>query len=273
VCDTDVHEESPVTIRKQLDLLRAKHDGEPVYVRGQVTAYNRKRLIEQKVPFIIPGNQLYLPMLAIDLREHFRRQRAELPVLSPATQVVLLHLLLNGHAGDWTAQDFVPQFGYTAMTLSRAFDELETTQLAHATATGRERHLRFAAPLRDTWDKAQPMLRSPVQRRMRIRPDVPLRGIRAGLTALAHYSMLAPPAQPAFALSREQWKELRDANHHVELPAGDLDGPELQVWSYPPALLAKDNVVDPLSLYLSLKDDPDERTQASLEEMMRTLRW
>jgi len=50
-----------------------------IYVRAQVTAYNRKRLIEQKVPFIVPSNQMYLPLLAIDLREHFRRIREKAP--------------------------------------------------------------------------------------------------------------------------------------------------------------------------------------------------
>ncbi len=30
--------------------------------------------IAQKVPFIVPGNQLYLPDLGLDLREYFRQR-------------------------------------------------------------------------------------------------------------------------------------------------------------------------------------------------------
>jgi hypothetical protein len=37
------------------------------------------------------------------------------------------------------------------------------------------------------------------------------------------------------------------------------------VWSYKPELFAKERVVDRLSLYLSLKDNEDERVQAALE--------
>lgn len=73
VIDTNPEEQSPVTVRKHMDLLRTKQNADLIYVRAQVTAYNRKRLIEQNVPFIVPGNQMYLPMLAIDLREHFRK--------------------------------------------------------------------------------------------------------------------------------------------------------------------------------------------------------
>ena len=45
-----------------------------VYVTGALASYERKRLIEQKVPFMVPGNQLYLPDLGIDLREYFRQR-------------------------------------------------------------------------------------------------------------------------------------------------------------------------------------------------------
>jgi hypothetical protein len=34
-------------------------------------------LIEQKVSFIVPGNQLYLPDLGLDLREYFRQRAVD----------------------------------------------------------------------------------------------------------------------------------------------------------------------------------------------------
>jgi len=52
-----------------MDVIQTKQKDDVVYVRTRMTAFNRKRLIEQKVPFIVPGNQMYLPTLAIDLRE------------------------------------------------------------------------------------------------------------------------------------------------------------------------------------------------------------
>jgi hypothetical protein len=55
--------------------------------------------------------------------------------------------------------------------------------------------------------------------------------------------------------------------------AQDPDANEIEVWRYPPALFAARDVVDPLSLYLSLKGISDERIEASLDEMMRKLGW
>ncbi len=274
VIDTSAKEQSPATIRKHLDLLRSRLNIDVIFVRARMTAYNRKRLIENKVPFIVPGNQMYLPMLAIDLREHFRRLRAETPVFSPSTQAVLMYALVRGFGEAFIPSMMARRLGYSAMTMTRAFDELEDAGLGDVVSRGRERCLRFPGGREDLWARAQPFLRNPVTRRQfvgRAAGKTPL--IHAGLSALTRYSMLSPPACVTYALSREEWKSLRGPCKVVELPVDDPDAAEIEVWSYPPALFADGDTVDRLSLYLSLKDDPDERTRASLEEMMRKYEW
>ncbi|HEY3318971.1 MAG TPA: hypothetical protein VGP72_00645 [Planctomycetota bacterium] len=274
VLDSGHAERSPATVRKHLDLLRAKQDTEVIYVRDQVTAYNRKRLIEQKVPFIVPGNQMYLPMLGIDLREHFRRLRSENPVFSPSTQAVVIQVLLHGADGDLVPLAAARCLGYSAMTMTRAFDELEAAELGTVTICGRERRLRFIADRKSLWTKVQPFLRNPVTKTLYVqRTEATTSGIRAGLTALAQYSMLSPPEYVTHALSREEWNLLRQQHRITELPGPEADSEELEVWAYPPKLFAERGVVDPLSLYLSLKDNNDERTQTALDEMMRKLGW
>lgn len=274
VIDTNREEQSPATVRKQMDMLQTKHHVDLIYVRAQVTAYNRKRLIEQKVPFIIPGNQMFLPMLAIDLREHFRRIREEFSTFSPSTQVVVLYTLLRDTGQVLIPTEMARLLGYSAMTMTRAFDELDTASLAEVTVRGRERCLRFTGVRREIWEKAQPYLRSPVNKRLFIRRIKGVEdAIRAGLTALAHYSRLAAPAYATYALSREDWKALRKRHKIIEVPAQDPDASEIEVWWYPPALFAEHGIVDPLSLYLSLKVDHDERTESALEEMMEKVRW
>lgn len=85
--------------------------------------------------------------------------------------------------------------------------------------------------------------------------------------------MLTPPAYTTCALSREEWKTPHQRSQTIEVPTGDPDAREIEVWSYPPALFAENEIVDPLSLYLSLKGDTDERTQSALHEMMRKFGW
>ena len=274
VIDANPEEQSPATVRKHLDMLQSKQPAELIYVRARVTAYNRKRLIEQKVPFIVPGNQMYLPMLAIDLREHFRRIREEAPTFSPSTQVVVLHAMLRDAGQVLIPSEMAPLLGYSAMTMTRAFDELETAKLAEVTVRGRERCLRFIGDRREIWEKAQPFLRNPVSKRLFNRRINGAEGAtHAGLTALAHYSMLAPPAYTTYALSREEWKTLRQQHKIIEVPELDPDASEIEVWWYSPARFAEHGMVDRLSLYLSLKADHDERTETALEEMMEKIEW
>jgi hypothetical protein len=274
VIDANPEEQSPATVRKHLDMLQSKQPAELIYVRARVTAYNRKRLIEQKVPFIVPGNQMYLPMLAIDLREHFRRIREEAPTFSPSTQVVVLNAMLCDAGQVLIPSEMAPLLGYSAMTMTRAFDELETAKLAEVTVRGRERCLRFIGDRREIWEKAQPFLRNPVSKRLFIRRIDGAEGAtHAGLTALAHYSMLAPPAYTTYALSREEWKTLRQQHKIIEVPVQDPDVSEIEVWWYSPARFAEHGMVDQLSLYLSLKADHDERTETALEEMMEKIEW
>ena len=139
---------------------------------------------------------------------------------------------------------------------------------------GRERCLRFIGGRKEIREKALPFLRSPVSKRIFIRRIAGVQGAaRAGLTALAHFSMLESPEYTTYALSREDWKALRHKHKIIEVPAQDEDASEVEIWWYPPALFAEDGFVDRLSLFLALKDERDERTETALEEMMEKLKW
>src|SRR5271168_911629 len=77
------------TVRGQIDKLKTLADRPVVYVTDALASYERKRLIEQKVPFIVPGNQLYLPWVGIDLREYFRqRSKTSDAAFSPSAQAL-----------------------------------------------------------------------------------------------------------------------------------------------------------------------------------------
>lgn len=262
------------TIRKHMDHVRPKWDSEIIYVRGQVAAYQRKRLIEQKVPFVVPGNQLYLPMLAIDLREHFHRLRHTSPALSPATQVVVLHALLRGDDRCHTPAALAKELGYTKMTMSRVFNELEAEDLAEIAMRGRQRSLVFKNGRQDLWNKALPLLRSPVKRRQHVcvtfQNGV---GPTAGLSALARYTMLAAPPISTIAISAQRWKRLQQQDDFTRAAVDDPGSQEVEVWSYDPGLLSDGKIVDRLSLFLSLRENEDERVEAAMKEMMEGMSW
>jgi len=263
--------------RGNLDKIRAIAGHAVVYVTEMLASYERRHLIAKKVPFLVPGNQLFLPELGIDLREYFRGRALTADVhLSPATQAVLIAILLRvPWQADWQPATVVAELGYTPMTLSRVVKELVAAGLATVRNDGKARWVRMATSPADTWERAKPGLRSPVKRLVWVpaSPTALPPGARlAGLTALARVSMLADPPEPTYALSPLQWKAAMQARVET-LPLRMPGACEWQVWSYSPALAPNSDTVDPLSLMLSLGDEADERVQKALTELRGTFPW
>ncbi len=264
-------------VRVQMDMLRQLAGLPVVYVTGALASYERKRLIEQKVPFLVPGNQLYLPDLGIDLREHFRKPPAAPDTaLSPATQAMLIAVLLRKPwRVEWQPAEVVSELGYTAMTLSRAVKELTAAGIATLRTEGRARWLHTERTAAETWEQAKPLLRSPIKRRFWARPAPkwkPPHVRLAGLSALARYSMLSEPQWPIYAVSPAQWKTATHAGIKP-LPEPLPGACEWELWHYNPALIPESEAVDPLSLTLSLQGNTDERVQLALDELKGRFPW
>ena len=262
-------------IRNRLDKLRSIAGQPVVYVTEALASYERKRLIAQKVPFIVPGNQLYLPDLGLDLREYFRQRPSSADVpLSPSAQAMLITALLRPRwEAEWHPAETAAALGYTPMTLSRAVRELVAAGLAQAHKAGRSQYLSMTYSARETWEHALPQLRNPVQRTVWLstQPQTELPVRVAGLSALARLSMLTEPRSPIFAVSRTAWQALK-ANI-AELPEALPGACEWQLWNYTPTLQPDRDTVDPLSLMLSLRESTDERVQSALDALKEQLPW
>ncbi|MEI8299422.1 MAG: hypothetical protein WCH32_15555 [Pseudomonadota bacterium] len=274
--DRSSHPPKLLELRTQLERLRAAGQLPVIYVTDALASYERKRLVEQRVPFLVPGNQLYLPDLGIDLREYFRQPTtAAGATLSPATQAILITLLLRKPwRNDWVLAEIVAQLGYTPMTLTRALRELAAAGLAAVKRHGRERHLYAEGTAAELWERARTALRSPVQRSVWV-PAAPSNApaLRlAGLSALARLTPLADPPWPVYAMGPSQWRQAKGEGTTL-LPQRADGGCEWQLWTYSPALLRGTPLVDPLSLTLSLEQGADERVQMALDVLRQQFPW
>ena len=272
---TDKH--TPSEITKHLDLVKPEFDGIVVYSAERLTAGSRARLIAAGVAFAIPGNQLFVPELATDLREHFRGPKPERPdKLSPSAQLVLFfHLLKDEQARSWTPTELTEPLQYSIMTMSRAFDELAAVGVARIERRGRRKLLSFRSEGRLLIDASKTLLIRPERRVDHVRwrkqpPDLPL----AGEHALARFSDLSPPASPpVYAVTPAQmrdllavgWADQREADY-------DSDG-ALATWRYDPRILTRNQIVDPLSLFAQFWDDPDERLSMAVDRLLEQWTW
>jgi hypothetical protein len=267
--DHQKDETPPASIRKHMEQLQKTWPDEIIYVREQITGYNRNRLVKNQIPFAVPGNQLYLPMLAMDLRERFLAGRPEVKKLSPVAQVVALQAVYKHRAlfdESMTLTEWAEELGYTKMSMTRAFREIRTiceNMPPDEDLCGRE-----------LWGRLQPFLRSPVRKRRYYavhEPDV-AQQVLAGDSALALYTMMAEPHRTV-CMGTERWKAFQERLVPIELERPEPGCLEVQIWIYDPDLFARNGAADPLSVFLSYETNTDERVEMALEKLLEEVPW
>jgi DNA-binding MarR family transcriptional regulator len=265
----------PSVAKKHERALQQHWVGPVAFAFARITARTRRRMVSEGLSFVVPGNQVYLPVLGVNLRERYQTRAQTTDRLRPSAQVLFLHALAQRSPSSNTPSGLAGLLGYTAMAMGQALNQLEDAGLVRVHKAGRERLFELAGDSADLWSQAQPLLASPVSRRRYVAGvAAPASvGLACGLSALAGYSVLAEPQLPAVAVGREQAKGLLGVRGAHELPGADEADLEIEVWAYKPTLLSDGPTVDRLSLYLSLREDMDERVQSALDQMMRGITW
>ncbi|WP_458775573.1 hypothetical protein [Desulforhopalus sp. 52FAK] len=264
-------ESSPIYAKRMIDLMADNWRGEVIYLLPRVTSYNRKRLIERKISFIVPGNQLYLPICGIDLREHFKRLRVTKNTFSPSTQVILLSMLYGRLTGQVTPSRLAKKLQYTSMTMSRGLDELTSEGLFREQTEWRERIVQFDGGRKELWDAVKDRMKSPVKKKYDVLLPtgiVKTHLIDAGESALSRYNMMAQPPNPVYAVSGKTWKLLSNMDGFIELESSEPDSVVVEVWKYSPEVFSKKNLIDPVSLYLSMVEPSREDVAAALVKLI-----
>lgn len=263
---------TPADIAKHVALVRTAKHATVVYATTTISSHNRSRLIGQGVPFIVPGNQLYMPDLAIDLRERFRApRRQQVEGLPPAAQAVLFHHILHPDENVITPSLLAERLHYSAMSIGRAFDDLVAAGLAETVRHGKERRIHFMAEGRHLLEQATPLLRSAVRSLKFVRGNG--RGAQlklAGETALSHLTDLASPRIETFAVLASDWKAISQTANLTEV---DRDGADciIETWSYDPVALSNTQTVDVLSLYAQFRDHRDERVAMAADQLLENV--
>ncbi len=244
-------------------------------VLSRIPAIARNRMIGLGVPFLIPETQIFLPESITLLTETFTPLASGCgKPLSPTAQVLVLLQVLKAGLENLSAKELSERLELSRSSISNATSELEQANLCETSRKGKEQRIHFNRSAAALWETALPLLRSPVSRTLFIKWTNPIEGLKgAGITALAHRSQIAEDPVSTFALTE---RSIRQGLENGKLTAC-MDRYEanaaVEAWRYNPALLAGGPDVDPLSLFLSLRNSPDERVQAELDDMMRGLTW
>jgi len=277
-------EVTPTELAKRQERIKRKADEVVIFVFEHMSAYVRARMIDRALPFVVLENQIYIPNLAMDLREYFRtRPPTSANSLSPAAQVVIIRHLLKDNHDQWTPSTLAKKLRYSAMTIGRAFEELSTNQLATVETVGRSKRLVFSVGREEIFRRARTLMRSPVKSTHFFRaPDMP-KGFfgttlpqafpYGGEMALSEQSMLNPPRNPHFAAGPKNWKTLQAGEFGVEVDHADEGNYSVDVWRYDPDIVTGEQKADPLSLYMQFQNHADERVVGAAVQLMENFRW
>ena len=258
-------------LRKHLDTIRATFDTTTVVVINQLEAYKRLRLIEKKVPFIVPGKQMYLPDLLIDLKEFGVKPKGQPQNMQPAAQFLLLYHLQVECLEGINLKGIAEKLFYNAMTITRATSFLHNIGLCTLQGT-KDRFLHFEGSKKELWVKAEPLMTNPVKKAQYYNGWSNDKNFyKSNMNALAYYSDINEDVIDYYAVKPGYPRLIGGANLKI---TGPLEGNIcIEEWKYNPYLLTQTEFVDPLSLYLCFRNKPDERIEMALEQIIDNLIW
>lgn len=198
------HEEATpaATYATHADMMTGDLGKPTVLVLPGLLSRIRQKLIQLRVPFIVPERQTFLPLALVDLRERRNLQRTQATKrLTPAAQVVLLYHLERENLDGWPLRGIALATGYSPIMLLKVRAELEATGLCHARKTGRTISLAFRFAGHELWDKALPWLATPLRTSQWARWDKPpAKAVVAGMTALCRTTKIADDRIPTFCM-------------------------------------------------------------------------
>lgn len=266
-------------LRQQVLAIQKVLDKRIIIVTDDITAINRKRLIDQKISFIVPGKQMFLAELLIDIQD-FNKDKAFQKefLLLPSSQLILLYQILHreDNLSQYTFKELAEKFQYTQMGITKAIENLKRVAIVEVVGT-KEKNIVFETDIQKLWKSIEKHLVNPVLKTVYVDEKPTIKMYCSNATALEEYSDMNPSRLEYFAIEKSKFYELEKTNQLVNLN-NESGNYALEVWKYNPELITKGitkkNNVDPLSLYISLKDGfIDERTDMALDQIIEKYIW
>lgn len=269
-------------IEKHVEQAKNTFDLPVIVIFNKLEAYNRKRLIERRVAFIVPNKQLYMPELFIDLKDYNKASPKETNTFTPIAQQLFLLYLLDKNKSllleQKTFKELAVLLKTNPMAITRAVENLKQHEIIVVTE-GKEKFVQFKLERHELWHNAMQrnLLVTPVIKRVYVdeMPDEHL--LLCNASALPEYTDMNDVRQEFYAIEKNIFYKLQKKQALINM--NEHEGKYcLEVWKYSPTLLSELEqpdapVVDPLSLYLSLKDSQNERIEMALDQITDKYTW
>ena len=244
-----------------------------VFLLPACPAYERQRLIDKDVYFVVSEKYVHLPMLLANERV---RKTKQAKTLTPVAQYLLLYHLQIGSIEGMAARDIEDKIPYSYASITLGLTCLEDLGLCKKVAEASKRKvIHFDMKGMNLWEQAQPFLVNPVEERIYCDGLLSDDSFpECGINALAHYTRLNPDPERTIMMSVKQLRNFKSSE--ALMRPNEFDGNIIiEAWKYPPvtAIGVKAEWVDKLSLAISLREDEDPRVEGEVERLINETEW
>ncbi|MCC8071397.1 MAG: hypothetical protein LIO90_06315 [Bacteroidales bacterium] len=260
---------TPATLVSRVESLCKHIDMAVILVLPNVDFRLRQQLVKNRINFIVPNKQTYLPSLAAFFSERGLKAAQPQSQIAPSAQLLLLYHLQKESLAGIPLNVIGEKLGYSPKTITLAVDELQSVGLCQLVAEQGKNHktLRFDKHGIELWQQAKERLSSPVMKIVFVDADLPLDGATMSYdSALSRLTFITEPSVETIAIIKgcDLAKIALKQGGSSEYPGSK----RVQIWKYNPLLLAHNGCVDPLSLALQYGDDDDSRVQEELNKLI-----
>ena len=260
----------------QARIMGEKASMDVILVFSKLSDIEKKQLLQARVPFVDFKGNLFFPPLGLVLNAN--DDVATSKELTPSEQLTWIAFLLT--KGQKVVDvDLLSQItGLPNSTIYRCLRTFKTLNWLNKP----NKLYAYTASKKELFLKSESFLFNPIKKRLLL-SDFDLNKIQSdsrllygGTYALSYLTFLAESDEnSSYVISHRQFNKLSlPLSQHV------LEGKVLEIWRYSPFVSGfwndfKENqdrqFVDPISLYLTLKDDDDPRVEEEIEVLKNNI--
>jgi hypothetical protein len=256
-----------IQLKKQSQIVSKSLGMKVIFGMDMQSSLLKKRMIQEKVNFIVPESRLYLPELLTDIKEVVKKPLNFSDRLSPSAQLLLLYHLQINSLEVFPFKEIAQKLGYAPKTITKIAAELKGKDLCKVTGS-KEKRFSFDLNRKQLWKIVEPQMQSPIYKVFYSNRKKDLYFYRAGASALFHYFPILFPEKTTYAIFRPEFETIEKNKYWSILD--DVEGDiRIEVWKYNPALLSSNGYIDLFSLYLCYRDCDDDRIKVEIRDVIQ----
>ena len=240
---------------------------EVILVFDVITKYLRNKLIENRVSFVVPGKQIFLPTVGSIFTEkrmnRYSKQKDSIHKISPTTEALILEIICSNEFPKHRSE-LARKLDVSEMSISRAIKELNSNEITS---------YNNVEDIGDFTNKiirnARQIFAGPIMKKIYVKRDSIQKDLWrelsvSGESALSEETMLIKPRAEVYGIMNRKWKVL--STDVEEVPHEDFGVCQVELWRH--QLPKIRNRVHPIALYIMFMKEDDERIKKEMEILL-----